>query len=73
MGADYYLRLWIAIHTDEHPDTREWGRHNAALLRPSFCCECGQRTVAVPAPAPWLALLLRPPSPSASPCGGAPF
>ncbi len=73
MSVDYYLRLWIAIHTDEHPDTREYARRQAALLRPSFCCECGPRAAAV-ALTNWLTLLLpRPGNRPASPCGGAPL
>ncbi len=72
MGVDYYLRLWIAIHTDEHPDTREYARRHAALLRPAFCCECGPRTFSAFAPATWRSLLLLlPGTPPASPCSGA--
>ncbi len=71
MGVDYYLRQWIAIHSDEHPDTREYARRQAASLRRSFCCECPQTAVAGIAPARWLAVLLtRPGSPPATPCGG---
>ncbi len=72
-GVDYYLKLWIAIHSDEHPDTREYARHHAALARKEFCCECGPRTFGALAPATWLPFLPRRPGTwlPASPCGAA--
>ncbi len=71
LGVDYYLRLWIAEHSDEHPDTREYARRRAVGLRTTFCCECPQRAAAA-APATWLAFLLRRPvAQPAPPCGGA--
>lgn len=72
MGADYSLRLWIATHSDEHPDTREYSRYLAASLRPSFCCECGNPTYAVLAVANWPAFLAPPGARTASPCRDAP-
>jgi hypothetical protein len=46
MGADYYVRQWIATHSDAHADTREYERKSAARLRRSFCCECPQAVLA---------------------------
>ena len=42
-GADYYVREWIATHSDEHPDTRENMRKSVRRFRRSFCCECPQQ------------------------------
>ena len=40
-GVQYWLDLWIAEHSDQPDDIREWYRHSYRSIRLSaFCLEC---------------------------------
>lgn len=44
-GVQYFLNLWLDLHSTEPEPFRKYSRRRAAELRTGFCCECGNARV----------------------------